>query len=118
MLCCVICLNLCSGRALEGVHEELFRRWPTALHMAIADRAELEGVLSVLGLKARRATALIRMSVAWALLWDGEDPADLPGIGRYGSDSYRVFVRGEIGIPVTDKEVKKYLQWRNQRDSG
>lgn len=111
VLCCVICLNLCTGRALESVHTELFRRWPTPLHMATADRGELESVLRRLGMQRRRAIALVRMSVAYACLWDGRDPLDLPGIGKYGADSYRIFVRGELDVGPTDKELRKYIEW-------
>lgn len=112
LLCCTICLNLCSGRALERVHEDLFALWPTPLHMAGADVRDLELVLTHLGMQRKRAVALRRMSLAYACWWDGEDPTDLPGIGRYGSDSYRIFVRHEYDLVPEDKELKKYLFWR------
>lgn len=112
MLCCVICLNLCTGTALESVHEELFRRWPTALHMAAADPNELEAVLRHLGMQRKRTRTLIRMSTAWSCLWDGGDPMDLPGIGIYGKDSYEIFVRGNMDVLPCDKELLKYLKWR------
>lgn len=55
---------------------------------------------------------MILMSESW-LSWDGKDAGDLPGVGRYGKDSYDIFVRG---IPkghedVLDKELKNYLKW-------
>ena len=112
LLCCVIMLNLTSGRQLEGVDVELFRRWPTAHELALADATEVAEVVRSLGLYNRRAKSLIRMSVVYAFLWDGSDPLSLPGIGKYGSDSYRIFVRGEITIPVEDKELRRYLEWR------
>jgi endonuclease III len=77
----------------------------------MADALDLETLLTPLGLQRRRARSLIRMSTAYAFLWDGKDPMDLPGIGKYGSDSYRIFVRGELGIQVEDKELRKYLEW-------
>ncbi len=111
LLCCTICLNLCSGRSLESIHERLFSLWGTPTEMALADAIDLETLLSPLGLQRRRAKSLIRMSTAYAFLWDGCNPDDLPGIGKYGSDSYRIFVRGELCIPVEDKELRKYLEW-------
>lgn len=117
LLCCVICLNLCTGTALESVHEELFRRWPTALHMAIADSVELESVLRHLGMQGKRTRALIRMSTSWSCLWDGGDPNDLPGIGEYGKGSYEIFVRGNLGVLPKDKELRKYLRWIEERKS-
>ena len=111
VLACAICLNLCTGRAFEAVHRDLFALWPSPLHMATADPEELRILLSQLGLQNRRSAALIRMSTAYAVLWDGRDPMDLPGIGKYGSDSYRIFVRGELDVRPTDKELRKYLEW-------
>jgi methyl-CpG-binding domain protein 4 len=112
LLCCTICLNLCSGRAFEGIHDDLFSLWNSPYEMAIADPNDLETLLTPLGLQRRRTKNMIRMSTAYAFLWDGRDPADLPGIGKYGADSYRIFVRGELDIPVEDKELRKYLEWK------
>lgn len=111
LLCCVICLNMCTGRALEEIHHDMFALWPTPLAMATADPLDVEALVSHLGLQKRRARSLIRMSAAYSCLWDGRDPKDLPGIGKYGSDSYRIFIRGELDIPVEDKELRKYLEW-------
>ncbi len=115
LLCCVICLNLCTGTALESVHCELFSRWPTPLHMATADPSELEAVLRHLGMQRRRARALIRMSTAYSCWWDGGNPSDLPGIGKYGGDSYEIFVRGNLGVRPMDKELRKYIEWIDQK---
>lgn len=116
LLCCVIMLNQTNGLQLEPVHRDLFDRWPDAMSMAIADHAEVTECVRTLGLQNRRARQLIRMSAHYAFLWDGRDPRDLPGIGGYGSDSYRIFIRRELSVEATDKELKKYLEWtREQR---
>ena len=44
------------------------------------------------------------------LTWDGIEASDLHGIGKYGSDSYRIFYKNEIPNDVQDKELKKYIQ--------
>lgn len=44
------------------------------------------------------------------LSWDGKDATELHGIGRYGSDSYRIFFKKQYDIKVTDKELRKYLK--------
>ena len=36
------------------------------------------------------------------LTWDGEDATKLYGIGKYGSDSYRLFYKKEIPEDVSD----------------
>lgn len=111
LLCCTICLNLCSGREFEKVHDDLFILWPDPYHMALANLMDVEALLAPLGLQSRRARSLVRMSTAYAFLWDGTDPDDLPGIGKYGADSYLIFVRGQLDIQVNDKELRKYLEW-------
>lgn len=44
------------------------------------------------------------------LNWDGQDANDLYGIGRYGSDSYRIFFNHEYEIHPLDKELRAYLE--------
>ena len=46
------------------------------------------------------------------LTWNYKDANDLHGIGKYGSDSYRIFYKNEIPENVQDKELKKYLNDR------
>ena len=83
--------------------------------MATADPSELESVLRHLGMQRKRARTLIRMSTVWSCWWDGENPQDLLGIGKYGGDSYEIFVRGNLGVSPMDKELRKYLEWLDQR---
>ena len=42
--------------------------------------------------------------------WNGEDATDLYGIGKYGSDSYRIFYKNDIPSDVEDKELKRYIK--------
>ena len=44
------------------------------------------------------------------LSWDGIDATDLYGIGKYGSDSYRLFYKNEIPSNVNDHELNRYIQ--------
>ena len=55
-----------------------------------------------------RTQRLRRMSKDF-LTWDRKDATDLYGIGKYGSDSYRIFYKNEIPDDVQDKELKKYI---------
>ena len=55
-----------------------------------------------------RTKRLRYMSVDF-LSWDRKDATDLHGIGKYGSDSYRIFYKNEIPKNVTDKVLKKYI---------
>ena len=62
-----------------------------------------------LGMHNVRAQRIWRMSEDY-LRWDGEDATKLHGIGKYGSDSYRIFYKHEIPDNVQDKELKRYIR--------
>lgn len=112
VLVCAVLLNQTNGKQLESVHETFFWRWPTCYHLAVADRDELEEVIKPLGLFRRRAATLLRLSAFYAFIWDGRSPVtDVPGVGKYGSDSYAIFIDGVIPDDVADKELKRYLEW-------
>ena len=38
---------------------------------------------------------------------------ELPGIGRYASDSWKIFVEKNYTLEVTDKKLKLYLEEHN-----
>ena len=66
-------------------------------------------MLKELGMKNIRAHRIWRMTEEY-LNWDGEDATELFGIGKYGSDSYRIFYKNEIPKNVQDKELKRYIK--------
>ena len=72
-------------------------------------KKEIEDVLQPLGMQRVRAERLYRMSEQFGD-WDGEDATQLYGIGKYGSDSYRIFYKNEIPADVQDKELKRYIE--------
>jgi hypothetical protein len=61
-----------------------------------------------LGMSNVRVKRLRKMSIDF-LSWDRKDATKLHGIGKYGSDSYRIFYKNEIPKNVTDKVLKKYI---------
>ncbi|KAI8846555.1 hypothetical protein BC829DRAFT_398248 [Chytridium lagenaria] len=73
----------------------------------------------------QRAERLIQFSRAYIQDPLFKDPTNLPGIGKYGYDSWRLFCgggednhwQGDSGDTVTDKELVKYVAWRRTRAS-
>ena len=65
-------------------------------------------MLKPLGMQRVRAERIYRMSEQFKD-WDGEDATQLYGIGKYGSDSYKLFYKNEIPEDVQDKELKRYI---------
>ena len=93
---------------------KIFELWPTPEALASSDNT-LEAILKPFGFNNVKSKRLRCMSVDY-LTWDGEDPRKLYGIGLYGFDSWRVFVRGDRPAPeeIDDGPLSAFVargQW-------
>jgi methyl-CpG-binding domain protein 4 len=104
----VICLNLTHGREVKKILPELFKKWPDATAFIKGRYNTQEKMLRPLGMSKVRSKRLRQMSKDF-LTWDGENALDLYGIGKYGSDSYRIFYKNDVPDDVEDKELKRYI---------
>jgi methyl-CpG-binding domain protein 4 len=94
ILVCCLCLNLTKRAQMEPVVEEMFKRWPTPRALAVAPDADLEALITPLGMQRKRTQTLKRMSTEYAA--GGWNQAkQLHGIGKYGDDAYRIFILGD-----------------------
>ena len=107
----VICLNLTTGKQVKKVLPKLFKRYPNAVSFIRGRENTQRRMLKDLGMSNVRTKRLRTMSLDF-LSWDRKDATDLHGIGKYGSDSYRIFFKNEVPENVEDKELKKYLNER------
>ena len=105
----VIMLNCTGRKQVKQVLPKFLSRWPSPESLLYATRKEIEDVISPLGMKRVRAERLYRMSEQF-LDWDGNDATELYGIGKYGSDSYRLFFKKELPEDVGDHELKRYVK--------
>ena len=105
----VICLNLTSRVQVKQVLPDFFEKWPTSGSLLYATRRQIEDVIAPLGMQKVRSERIYRMSEQFKD-WDGEDATELYGIGKYGSDSYRLFYKNEIPENVGDHELKRYIK--------
>ena len=105
----VICLNKTRREKVKKMLPAFFEEFPTAIHLLQSNKDKIAEMLKDLGMKHVRANRLWRMSQDY-LGWDGEDATELFGIGKYGSDSYRIFYKNEIPDNIQDKELKRYIQ--------
>lgn len=103
----VIMLNQTGRKPVKTVLPEFLSRWPDAASYLSSIPDDVIAVIRPLGFYNRRENAIRRMSQDY-LAWDGDDAADLYGIGQYGSESYRIFFKGERFEPH-DKELRAYL---------
>jgi len=105
----VICLNKTRREKVKKMLPAFFDEFPTAIHLLQSDKDKIAEMLKDLGMKHVRANRLWRMSQDY-LGWDGEDATKLFGIGKYGSDSYRIFYKDEIPDNIQDNELKRYVR--------
>ena len=88
----VICLNQTYRKQVKQVLPKLFKRYPNPVAFIRGRQKTQENMLKPLGMWKVRAKRLRNMS-----------------IGKYGSDSYKIFYKNEIPADVQDKELKKYI---------
>jgi endonuclease III len=105
----VICLNQTSRKQVKRVLPIFFDKWPNPVVLLQASCEEIEKIIEPLGMKTVRANRIYRMSEDY-LTWDGKDATMLYGIGKYGSDSYRLFYKNEIPENIGDHELKRYVE--------
>jgi adenine-specific DNA glycosylase len=103
----VIMLNQTGRKPVKTVLPEFLSRWPTPEALLRSRIMDIEDVIQPLGMWRRRAKTIYKMSIDF-LDWDKEDAKKLHGIGQYGSESYRIFFKGERFEPQ-DKELRRYL---------
>ena len=105
----VICLNQTYRKQVKEVMPKLFKKYPNPKSYLRGRLHTQEKMLKPLGMWKVRAKRLRNMSVDF-LTWDYKEASDLHGIGKYGSDSYRIFYKNEVPTDVKDKELRKYIE--------
>ena len=105
----VICLNQTHRKQVKRILPDFFKRWPTHISILQDTREDVEEMIAPLGMRKVRSERIYRMSEQFES-WNGEDATELYGIGKYGSDSYRLFYKNEIPENVGDHELKRYIE--------
>lgn len=109
-------LNQTNIKQVRPTIKKFFELFPTAECCAFADEVDIAKCIRALGLYNRRARSLKKMSAMYFMyssFGTVHDVSSLPGVGKYTSDSYQIFVKREIpgDLVVSDKELKRYVAW-------
>jgi len=112
---CIFC-NLTKRVQSEPYMWKFFNKWPTPEKASSADPEEIREMIAPLGLSRRRSVSLVRMSNDY-LQKDWKDkPEVLYGVGKYASDAYRIFCKGEWQeVEPKDHALNDYHAWLSQR---
>jgi endonuclease-3 len=101
----------------------LFKRYPSALDYAQADRAELENLIRPTGFFRNKASSLIGLGQALVERFDGEVPSTmaelvtLPGVGRKTANVILGNAFGIPGITVDTHFARLVHRWRWTADT-
>lgn len=106
LVCCLL-LNRCRGETVRNVIGTLFLSFPDASSLAQAEVGELTDILRPLGFQNQRAKRLVEF--AHAFLGEWKDVRELPGVGDYAADCYRIFFLEDLGDePPNDHALIDY----------
>jgi len=104
----VIMLNQTGRKPVKTVLPIFLHKWPNPTAFWDSTPEEVKEIIWPLGMGNVRENRLRRMTADFLVWWDFDDASKLYGIGRYGSESYRIFFKGERFEPQ-DKELRRYL---------
>lgn len=114
LLACVL-LNKTTCVQARPALDALISEFKTPHGVCAADPAAMIEIVRPCGLGTRRTTIIRRLSVVACV--DGWQRfvgvLPIPGVGQYALDSWKIFVLGRTDVAPTDKELKKYMEWRN-----
>jgi methyl-CpG-binding domain protein 4 len=107
MLICCILLNQTSNKQVRPILKGLFRLIPDPQSASICDPKEISEIIKSTGFQNLKSERIIKLSKKWI---DGFDEVgDLPGIGKYGKDSWEIFINKNFNVNPTDKKLISYL---------
>lgn len=108
MLVGCIMLNQTSNKNVRQVIYTFFDRWPTPQSVVNAVTEDIVEHIRPLGFYNIRARRLQRFSHEY-ITKTFNSPSELHGIGKYATDSYEIFIRGNLNVDPTDKILLRYL---------
>ena len=106
LVCCIL-LNQTTHVQVRKIIPVLFSRYPDHFKMARANRKKLVEIIKAAGFYNIRAKNLINMSKSF----DKMEVNDLPGVGKYAHDAYRLFHLKDTSVQPLDKELIRYKAW-------
>ena len=107
MVCCIL-LNQTNNKQVRPILSSVFELIPNPISTIGCDPKVLAAVIKTTGFQNVKADRIIKLSAKW--IEGFNDVSDLPGIGRYGKDSWRIFVDGDVTVEPTDKKLMAYLE--------
>lgn len=109
MMVCCICLNQTNNKQVRPILDILFSIVPDPASAISCEKERISECLKSTGFQNLKADRIKKMSQKWIEGFD--DPSELPGIGKYGQDSWDIFINGNLRRETTDKKLITYLSF-------
>lgn len=107
LVCCIL-LNQTSNKQVRPLIESFFERWPNSESILKEDVSAISDFIKTTGFQNIKASRIKGFSESWN---SGiRDPFKFPGIGDYGREAWRIFIKGDIDFTPRDKKLKMYLE--------
>jgi len=114
MVCCIL-LNQTNNKQVRPILSSVFELIPTPISTIGCDPERLASVIKTTGFQNVKASRILKLSQKW--IEGFECVTDLTGIGKYGLDSWNIFIKKDLTITTLDKKLKAYLEAVNKRSS-
>jgi endonuclease III len=112
MLVCCILLNQTNNKQVRPILSSLFEFIPHPQSAISCDKESLAAIIKTTGFQNTKADRIVKLSQKWI---DGfEQVSDLPGVGKYGVDSWNIFIERDLSVIPTDKKLLAYLEAINK----
>lgn len=108
LVACIL-MNRATGDQARPVLGKLLDRWPTPSDLSRAEEADVLEVVHPLGFQKARARNLIQMSDRFLRRVPVKD---LPGVGPYALESWRIFVEDDLDFVPQDAKLRSYVKGR------
>ncbi len=106
LICCIL-LNQTNNKQVRPLIEDFFIKWPNHFSVIPEDKGVISNFIKPTGFQNIKADRIIKFSNEWAK--GNRDPQNLPGIGDYGREAWRIFIDKNTSFIPRDKKLKMYI---------
>jgi len=107
LVCCIL-LNQTNNKQVRPLITEFFNKWPDPKSIIMENDLVISDFIKSTGFQNVKARRIKQFSIAWDL--GVRDPFKFPGIGDYGREAWRIFIKGDLDFIPRDKKLKMYLE--------
>lgn len=108
MLVCCILLNQTANTQVRKTLPALFELIPDPQSACGVNIGDLQEIIRSTGFSKVKSDRIIGLSKKWILGFTSV--LELPGVGKYASDSWEIFVNNNLDVKPTDKKLLAYLE--------